>query len=103
MSAPLAQFKDKFADRPWLDPKARPYVEIEHVGKSFGTVTALSDVSLKIYRQELFCLLGGSGCGKTTLLRILAGFETPTTGRVMIDGQDMTGVPPYHRPGNMTF
>jgi putrescine transport system ATP-binding protein len=103
MSAPLAQLKDKFADRPWLDPKAQPYIEIEHVGKSFGAVTALSGVSLKIYRQELFCLLGGSGCGKTTLLRILAGFETPTTGRVRIDGQDMTGVPPYHRPVNMMF
>ena len=99
----LAQLKDKFADRPWLDPKARPFIEIEAVGKSFGQVVALQDVSLKIYEKELFSLLGGSGCGKTTLLRILAGFETPTKGRVLIDGQDMTGVPPYHRPVNMMF
>ena len=58
---------------------------------------------LDIYKGELFALLGGSGCGKTTLLRMLAGFEQPTAGRVFIDGQDMTGVPPYERPVNMMF
>jgi putrescine transport system ATP-binding protein len=58
---------------------------------------------LKIYKGEIFCLLGASGCGKTTLLRMLGGFETPTSGRIFIDGEDMTGVPPYERPVNMMF
>ncbi|MDQ0475347.1 ABC transporter ATP-binding protein [Labrys wisconsinensis] len=89
--------------RPWLDPKAPAFVEIERVTKKFGEFVAVQDVSLKIYRQELFCLLGGSGCGKTTLLRMLAGFETPSAGRVLIDGVDVTTVPPYARPVNMMF
>jgi putrescine transport system ATP-binding protein len=88
---------------PWRDPAARAYVEIERVTKSFGDFKAVDDVSLKIYKGEIFCLLGASGCGKTTLLRMLGGFETPTTGRILIDGEDMTGVPPYERPVNMMF
>jgi putrescine transport system ATP-binding protein len=88
---------------PWRDPAARPYVEIERVHKSFGDFKAVNDVSLKIYKGEIFCLLGASGCGKTTLLRMLGGFETPTSGRIVIDGEDMTGVPPYERPVNMMF
>jgi putrescine transport system ATP-binding protein len=88
---------------PWRDPAARPYVEIERVSKSFGDFKAVDDVSLKIYKGEIFCLLGASGCGKTTLLRMLGGFETPTAGRILIDGEDMTGVPPYERPVNMMF
>ncbi len=88
---------------PWRDPAARPYVEIERVTKSFGDFKAVDDVSLKIYKGEIFCLLGASGCGKTTLLRMLGGFETPTSGRILIDGEDMTGVPPYERPVNMMF
>jgi putrescine transport system ATP-binding protein len=96
------QFPD-YKDRPWLNPKAKASVEIENVTKKFGDFIAVNDVSLKIYRGELFCLLGGSGCGKTTLLRMLAGFETPSMGRVFIDGQDMTKVPPYERPVNMMF
>src|SRR6202522_1937642 len=88
---------------PWKDPAARPYVEVERVSKSFGSFKAVDDVSLKIYKGEIFCLLGASGCGKTTLLRILGGFETPTSGRILIDGEDMTGVPPYERPVNMMF
>ena len=71
--------------------------------KQFGDFTAVNNVTLDIYKGELFALLGGSGCGKTTLLRMLAGFEQPTAGRVCIDGQDMTGVPPYERPVNMMF
>jgi putrescine transport system ATP-binding protein len=62
----------------WRDPSARAYVEIERVTKSFGDFKAVDDVSLKIYKGEIFCLLGASGCGKTTLLRMLGGFETPT-------------------------
>jgi putrescine transport system ATP-binding protein len=78
-------------------------VEIERITKSFGDFKAVDDVSLKIYKGEIFCLLGASGCGKTTLLRMLGGFETPTAGRILIDGEDMTGVPPYERPVNMMF
>ena len=88
---------------PWKDPSAKPYVQIERVTKKFGDFTAVDDVSLKIYKGEIFCLLGASGCGKTTLLRMLGGFETPTSGRILIDGEDMTGVPPYERPVNMMF
>ena len=88
---------------PWLDPRAAPFIRIEGVTKQFGDFTAVSNVSLSIYQGELFCLLGGSGCGKTTLLRILAGFEQPSTGRVFIDAVDMTEVPAYERPANMMF
>jgi putrescine transport system ATP-binding protein len=89
--------------QPWNDPTARPYVQVERITKSFGDFKAVDDVSLKIYKGEIFCLLGASGCGKTTLLRMLGGFETPTSGRIFIDGEDMTGVPPYERPVNMMF
>ena len=88
---------------PWTDPTARAYVQIERITKSFGDFKAVDDVSLKIYKGEIFCLLGASGCGKTTLLRMLGGFETPSSGRILIDGEDMTGVPPYERPVNMMF
>jgi putrescine transport system ATP-binding protein len=89
--------------RPWRDPAAKPFVRIKNVTKKFGDVAAVHDVSLDIYKSELFCLLGGSGSGKSTLLRMLAGFEQPTSGTIEIDGQDMTQVPPYNRPVNMMF
>ncbi|MET3927939.1 polyamine ABC transporter ATP-binding protein [Devosia sp. 2618] len=89
--------------RPWRDPAAKPFVRIKNVTKKFGDVFAVSDVSLDIYKSELFCLLGGSGSGKSTLLRMLAGFEQPTSGSIEIDGQDMTAVAPYNRPVNMMF
>jgi putrescine transport system ATP-binding protein len=90
--------------RPWRDAgNNKPFVRIKNVTKKFGDVTAVNDVSLDIYRSELFCLLGGSGSGKSTLLRMLAGFEMPTSGTIEIDGQDMTNVPPYNRPINMMF
>jgi putrescine transport system ATP-binding protein len=91
------------ADAPWHDPDAEPYIRIEHVTKKFGDFVAVNDVSLNVYRGELFSLLGGSGCGKTTLLRMLAGFEEPTEGKIYIDGIDMAEIPPYHRPTNMMF
>lgn len=80
-----------------------PYIRIAGVTKKFGDFVAVNDVTLDIQRGEIFCLLGGSGCGKTTLLRMLAGFEMPTAGRIEIDGADMAGVPPYERPVNMMF
>ncbi len=83
--------------------KHPPFVTVEHVTKRFGDFTAVDDVSFEIEKGEIFSLLGGSGCGKTTLLRILAGFEAPTAGRVLIDGQDMAGCPAYDRPVNMMF
>ncbi|HUY83632.1 MAG TPA: polyamine ABC transporter ATP-binding protein [Steroidobacteraceae bacterium] len=88
---------------PWNDPSAQAYVQLERVSKSFGDFKAVDDISLKIYKGEIFCLLGASGCGKTTLLRMLGGFERPSSGRILIDGEDMTGVPPYERPVNMMF
>ncbi|KKC32632.1 ABC transporter ATP-binding protein [Devosia psychrophila] len=89
--------------RPWRDPSATPFVRIRNITKKFGDVAAVHDVSLDIFKSELFCLLGGSGSGKSTLLRMLAGFETPTSGTIEIDGQDMTHVAPYNRPVNMMF
>ena len=87
----------------WLDPAATPFIQIENVSKQFDGFPAVNNVSLDIYKGELFSILGGSGCGKTTLLRMLAGFEQPTSGRILIDGIDMTEVPPYQRPVNMMF
>ena len=97
------QPQNKHVSAAWNDPKAEPYIRIENVTKKFGEFVAVNNVSLNIYRGELFSLLGGSGCGKTTLLRMLAGFETPTAGKIFIDGVDMAGIPPYDRPTNMMF
>ncbi len=99
----MSQPQPSLAPKPWLSSEATPFVRIQKVTKKFGDFTAVDDVSLDIYRGELFCLLGGSGCGKSTLLRMLAGFETPTEGRIIIDGQDMAGIAPYDRPTNMMF
>jgi len=88
---------------PWREEGATPFISIKNITKRFGNFTAVDDISLDIYKGELFGLLGGSGCGKTTLLRMLAGFETPTSGSISIDGTDMTDVPPYERPVNMMF
>ena len=96
-----ARTRGQFA--PWTDPAARPLVRFDAVSKHFSGVTAVDDVSLDIYQGEFFALLGPSGCGKTTLLRMLAGFETPDAGRVLLDGADLTGVPPHRRPVNMMF
>lgn len=80
-----------------------PLLEIRNLTKSFDGQHAVDDVSLTIYKGEIFALLGASGCGKSTLLRMLAGFETPTSGQIVLDGQDLSHVPPYQRPINMMF
>ncbi len=80
-----------------------PFLRIEGVTKDFGGFRAVNNVSLDIAKGEIFALLGSSGCGKSTLLRMLAGFEMPTAGRIVLDGQDLAGLPPYERPMNMMF
>ena len=92
-----------YSYRPWLDADAEPFIKLRSVSKKFDEFTAVDNIDLDIYKGELFSLLGGSGCGKTTLLRMLAGFETPSSGTIHIDGVDMTEVPPYDRPINMMF
>jgi putrescine transport system ATP-binding protein len=79
------------------------FLQIIDVVKDFGGYKAVNHVSLDIAKGEIFALLGSSGCGKTTLLRMLAGFETPTSGRIILNGQDLAGLPPYERPLNMMF
>ncbi|MCB2056748.1 MAG: ABC transporter ATP-binding protein, partial [Novosphingobium sp.] len=82
-----------------------PIISIRNVTKRFkgAPSAAVDDVSLDIMPGEFFVLLGPSGCGKTTLLRMIAGFEIPTSGQILIDGQDMADVPPNKRPVNMVF
>jgi spermidine/putrescine transport system ATP-binding protein len=80
-----------------------PSVRLDRVSKRFGDLVAVRDLDLEIGRGEFFTLLGPSGCGKTTTLRIIAGFEDPTAGRVLIDGQDVAGLPSHKRPANTVF
>jgi len=82
---------------------ARPIVTFDNVTKRFGDFTAVDGLTLEVFAREFLALLGPSGCGKTTLLRLLAGFEAPDAGRVLLDGQDLAGMPPYRRPLNMMF
>src|SRR4051812_4995154 len=84
------------------EPKALS-IQFQNVSKRFGDFAAVDRVSLDIRRGEFFSLLGSSGCGKTTLLRMVAGFETPTDGRVLLNGNDVTDVPAHRRPVNLVF
>jgi ABC-type Fe3+/spermidine/putrescine transport system ATPase subunit len=84
-------------------PTGAPIIALSNITKSFGTYQALKGITFDIARGEFFSLLGASGCGKTTLLRILAGIEDPTTGELHIDGQRMNGIPANRRPTNMVF
>jgi spermidine/putrescine transport system ATP-binding protein/putrescine transport system ATP-binding protein len=79
------------------------YISIQNVQKYFGSFCAIENISMDIAHGEFFSLLGASGCGKTTLLRMLAGFESPTKGEIFIDNQPMADVPPHYRPVNMVF
>ena len=99
----LATQSKPLADRPWLDPSATAQILIDGVSKTYGTHSAVDTVSLSIFKGEMFALVGASGCGKTTLLRMLAGFAHPSSGRILIDGVDMGVVPPHERPVNMMF
>ncbi len=87
----------------WDELVARPLVQFESVSKRFGNFVAVERLSLDIREREFFALLGPSGCGKTTLLRMLAGFEQPSEGRILLDGVDISDVPPHRRPVNMMF
>ncbi len=89
--------------RPWEDPEAAPLIDIANVTKRFGAFTAIHDLSLKIYPREFFAILGPSGCGKTTLMRMLGGFDEPTSGSINLEGEDLTGTSPAKRPVNMMF
>ncbi len=82
---------------------SEPSVRLDGVSKRFGDLVAVRELELDIGRGEFFTLLGPSGCGKTTTLRMVAGFEEPTAGRVLIDGQDVAGLPSYKRPTNTVF
>ncbi len=93
--------QDVFA--PWEDATEKPLIRFRNVTKNFGDFTAIDDLTLDIYAKEFFALLGPSGCGKTTLMRMLAGFEKPTTGTIELDGKDIANVPPNQRAVNMMF
>ena len=82
---------------------SEPFLQIINLSKRFDNVIALDKVNLKIAKSEIFSLLGSSGCGKSTLLRIIAGFEKPDEGRILLEGEDITKLPPYVRPLNIMF
>ncbi len=88
---------------PWEDQSTRPFIEFKNVSKKFNDFVAIDNLSLKIFEHEFFALLGPSGCGKTTLMRLLAGFDEPTSGEILLDGESIVGLPPYQRPVNMMF
>src|SRR4029077_15689583 len=78
-------------------------VRLERVTKQFGEIKAVDDLDLDIHRGEFFSMLGPSGCGKTTTLRMIGGFEEPSAGTVYLNGEDVTGQPPYRRDVNTVF
>ena len=91
------------APRPAPGQTGEAFLEIKQIRKTFDGMVAVDDIDLTIERGEIFALLGASGCGKSTLLRMLAGFERPTAGSIILEGVDIAQVPPYERPINMMF
>lgn len=93
------------ARRMTADPQAplAPVIDLEHVSKRFGSFVAVHEAHFTIGKGEFFSMLGPSGCGKTTTLRMIAGFELPTAGRILLEGRDVSRVPPYHRNVNTVF
>ena len=92
-----------FFDPPEAAMDPAPFLQIRDIVKDYAGHRAVDHVSIDIAKGEVFALLGSSGCGKTTLLRMLAGFEVPTSGSITLDGRDLAGLPPYERPMNMMF
>jgi putrescine transport system ATP-binding protein len=92
-----------YGSAPFAESSARPLLRIDGLTKHFGSFAALDRLSLDIHTGEFFALLGPTGSGKTTLLRLIAGFERPNSGRILLDGVDLARVPPYRRPLNMMF
>ena len=99
----MAQPANRPVFAPWNDPNEKPLIRFENVTKKFGEFVAIDDLTLDIFRREFFALLGPSGCGKTTLMRMLAGFEAPTSGTILLDGVDIAPIPPNKRATNMMF
>jgi len=97
MTSAIAEFA------PWADSSAEPLIELRSVTKRFGALAAVDALSLTIFEREFFAILGPSGCGKTTLMRLLAGFEDPDEGAVILGGEDLVGTSPAKRPVNMMF
>ena len=85
------------------DARVENYLQVLGISKDFDNFRAVNEASFSIRKGEIFALLGASGCGKSTLLRVLAGFEVPTAGSIVLDGQDIAGLPPHRRPINMMF
>ncbi len=101
MKAALGAVRRSF--QPWADPAAKPFITFQGVTKRFGQFVAVDNQTLEIFEREFHALLGPSGCGKTTLLRMLAGFEAPSEGDILLEGKSLAGVPPHRRPVNMMF
>ena len=98
-----AQSSRQISGLPETYPDTNPYLQVENVSKSFGKFVALRDIYLDVYPGEFVCLLGPSGCGKTTLLRIVAGLEQQTTGRIIQGGKDVSRLPASHRDFGIVF
>src|SRR5438270_13445921 len=99
----MVEVETSDARSPAAGKEPAPALRLQGVRKSYGSVVAVAEVDLTVKRGEFFTLLGPSGSGKTTLLRLVAGFERPDSGRIELDGRDVTGLPPFPRETNPVF